>query len=286
MATRRWLILAARSHAYREALTNPANLSSGGIFYCSYTCSGMSWICNCFIELGIRIDSLPPHGRGHGGFSFGGRPEPFFRYVGPSRPGWSYWAATRSLVLQAMVPAIQTQSTFEFPDNLWIKSVDHALPPIVASHRTIAMVRDPRDTLWSEFRNFPQGLSFREFAELNAREWACYYRAVLMTPNLKIVRFEDYKSDPVACLKSALDFCSLDFPQDRIKHAVQQSSFERGRELETSFVQRHADKGVKIRATYSSGRRGQWREQHTHAEAFSEISRVTKRMRERLGYSE
>jgi hypothetical protein len=140
---------------------------------------------------------------------------------------------------------------------------------------------------WSQYNLFRPGGSFADFARLKATEWIWYHRACLAVSDHHVVRFEDFKQDPLACLQRAVEFFGLSYPEERLRAAVDNATFDKAKSSETAY--RVAMRSVWTDLTghaphHRSGQIGQWQKLPQYAPAFAQVETATRRMRERLGY--
>ncbi|HEX3896011.1 MAG TPA: sulfotransferase domain-containing protein [Rudaea sp.] len=196
---------------------------------------GCAWLVNCLLELDVPI--WKPWNAQDG--SDWSRLAPLrYRYTNRAAP----FART--------LPALAADRTFDFlprPAPRVMHYWPGFYPPV---RKTIFFTRDPRDALHSAWhraralglvaadigfasfaasRYFHYPLSWAEYQLLFLRIWR---DALAERPHL-IVRYEDYRQDPLATLRAALEFLDVAIDPTALQHAVDRSSFERLHQLES-----------------------------------------------------
>jgi hypothetical protein len=169
-------------------------------------------------------------------------------------------------------------------------------PRLIKSHasfvrrvpRAVYLVRDGRDVLVSfyHYRVTRTGhgseIDFREFCrryfrgdlgprwDENVLSWLREGTS-LMGDSLKVIRFEDFKSDVVGTVMEVGRFLGIEADRERVASAVEQASLDRMRETERA---RQGDLAPD-RTFYRGGKVGQWHEMLTGelAEEFVRVSR-------------
>ncbi|MFT5429435.1 MAG: hypothetical protein ACI9OJ_000106 [Myxococcota bacterium] len=193
--------------------------------------SGVTWLINCFLELGIRC------------------------FRGSSNAMWEETSGRSSLrpreaQLQRWLPALgrHAKTGFAFRTDvevLW----HHDWPDWRHRGRTLYFVRDPRDALYSRYRRDDPDLSFHEYANTldsyslldRADTWTLFTRCWLAKPGAIVCRFEDYKQDAAETLANALEALELAYSDRLIEHAVEFSSFQHARAAEQAYLRDHPD---------------------------------------------
>lgn len=188
---------------------------------------GASWLANCLLELGVPLWN--PWG-------FDTRAE--WERLGPLR--YRYAAAT--LPWRQTLPALRAGREFLFLLRP-VPRFSHRWPTeLSAGHPVILFVRDPRDALYSEwlrqvrnggpapaatFEAFLESpyhhhpYTFRDYPLLFLR--AC--REVLVGRHALIVRFEDYRAEPLRTLECVARFLGLNVAEPRLAAAAASSDF-------------------------------------------------------------
>lgn len=135
----------------------------------------------------------------------------------------------------------------------WPRFVKTHLPPHVFAERPIGgvwlLLRDPRDALYSLYRwrrdfaeedwdrvpgTFEQYLRERgDFTASPVDDWPAFYVAwrerARECEHTATVRFEDLKARPLEAVAQLLRPLPVDVPAERLRHAVEASTFERMR---------------------------------------------------------
>jgi Sulfotransferase domain len=137
--------------------------------------------------------------------------------------------------------------------------------------RVIYVLRDPRDVMLSYWhfeklmkKDFT--LPLGEYLERNDHwpcEWDDHVASWLCPrrhPNLLVVKYEEMHEDTTRVLREVLEFSGLEYSDERIARAVEDSRFEKMREAEEKFgVQGKA--GDENERFVRKGKRGSWRDE-------------------------
>ncbi|MGB0909670.1 MAG: sulfotransferase domain-containing protein [Nitrospirales bacterium] len=208
---------------------------------------GTGWLHNCLLELGIRVDGCDGE--------------------------WWQSEAGELVVHKSMLkdfmqrlPIVSRKKRFSFRSDFQV-IMGHMYPPrqILPPAQVVLMVRDPRDALLSDYRHYvyqaeSQGVkkkTFDEFICMSSNqaftvnllngidEYCVYYKYWLSQPNVKVIRFEDYKVDPLSTLQAIIDYLGLSYELTELEAAVENSSFEKAKTIEQSvFVDRKEKPGT------------------------------------------
>jgi hypothetical protein len=198
--------------------------------------SGASWLLNCFLELGIRVDHKPVTDR-------------IWRGSAPAaEPGRMWMAADdgrfslnpKAGVLMKFLPSLARRDTFRFRGDVSVGYVQDLPPRDIGGDARILFVRDPRDALYSSFRRIAPGLDFAEFLRFpnpvtllgRCQHWTLFAASWLQMPGIHVTRFEDYKRDAQATLRAVLSGLDLTYGESEIAEAARLSSFEQARDAE------------------------------------------------------
>lgn len=223
--------------------------------------TGVAWLVNCLMELDIR-----------------------------TTPDGAYWqdepGGSRLIPAEVhenllwYLPALHRRQSFDFAADDAEVFWDHRLTFVCYPARpTVLFVRDPRDTIYSQFRRLVHHGSYREsqgdlFAYLHQREtWpisfpllfdlppadtlAYYYiTALQLVPpeQLLVVRFEDSKRDPAGQLRRVLDFLGIQRSEARIQAALAQSDVRHSLAIGAKMAGRPGPAKLSSRG----GRIGEW----------------------------
>jgi len=234
--------------------------------------SGGSWLLNCFLELGIRIGHKPVVDR----IWRGSMPPPDPYHIWMARNDGACELNPKAGALKKFLPTLSSQACFRFRDDVDVEYVQDFPLPGADPVRTVLVVRDLRDAIYSMYRRTATELSFAEFLDfpnadtLLARpaHWALFVACWLAVPNVHVLRFEDYKRDAETTLYAVLSALGLHFTASEIARAVRLSSFERARDAERAVREQFpGDRQVANR----SGKVGEGR---THPDVRPLITRM------------
>ncbi len=181
----------------------------------------------------------------------------------------------------ALKPAAHRRMTQAFPDSVFVKTHNrlglaygHPLITLDCTAGAIYVLRNPLDVVVSMAHHYAVGLD-QAIAMLNDSnlapaateliipqflgDWSGHVRSWTTAPNagLKVVRYEDMLSRPVATFGAVAGFLGLKPPRQRLAKAIEFSSFK------VLHAQEDAG-GFKERAIggenfFRVGRAGQWR---------------------------
>lgn len=242
------------------------------ILFTSYPCSGATWLENCFIELGIRLDDIP---------------NVLFKYKKPYNDTHSEYELLPSADHSKVgLPSLTFKKNFYFRNNVFCHFLSHSIPSykVAKKFKTIVLIRDPRDTIWSEY-NFSQNTSFEEFAKFRSTRWKAFYQQCLSLPNTDFFRFEDYKMDSVDHLVKILKFCEIDYDLKEVRRAILNSTFEKSREAERIYISETPENKLYFKSPFNrSGKVDQWKELSEYKETFFYIQETTKELLKLFNY--
>lgn len=231
---------------------------------------GATWLINCLLVLGIKT---------------------YRRTVGDDMwlPRGGEWTLNPlEEQLKKWLPALSEAPQLRFRDDLEVEWA-HIWPTgSTANARIIYFIRDPRDALFSRYRreapdaSFGQFLAFPDTRTLldKVENWNLFNEVWLAQPDLAIVRFEDYKQDALATLRSAVAMLGLAVSESALTDAVTRSGFERAAAAEKRYREEHPeDTQVINRASQV----GSWQDPSLAAEAADIADRCGALMA-RFGY--
>jgi len=202
-------------------------------------------------------------------------------------------------------PKVHELLTKVFPDNVFVKT-HHALveengvPTITMAHTAgaIYVVRNPLDVVLSFADHF--GLSIDDaIAEMNRPgmstevteghvhqvygSWSENVESWTSRPNpaLHVMRYEDMLAQPEQTFGAVARFLGLNPAPDRLRRAIEQSSFETLQRQEARHGFKERSKAS--RRFFREGRAGQWRERLAPAQVEALVKAHEKQMR-RFGY--
>lgn len=184
--------------------------------------TGSSWLANCFLEFNIRLRCSNWH-------------EPFIQMNN------KYHLNHHSLLLKALLPSIRKyRNVFDFRTDIECDYSHAWFHPQYQHHKAILFVRDPRDSLYSKYLSLRKDITFEEYVSildpytlLNLiDENILYIFSWLEHPNVKIVRFEDYRKNPEQTLLNVLDFLELQVSTEDLERASESSSYQKAKEAQ------------------------------------------------------
>lgn len=232
--------------------------------------SGASWLINCLLALGIRVDHAPGVAR----LWRGGPPDPSRLWV---REGEAWRLHPRAEVLGKWLPVLVTQERFHFRDDIVVEYVQDFPTEQHAGETALLFLRDPRDAIYSLYRRRQVPIEFDTFcAQLNPQtllpapeNWQLYARSWQPLVGGRVFTFEAYKRDAVALLSRILASLDLSYSAEDIARATRASDSKQARAAEAIYRAHHpGDVEVANRA----GQVGDWR---TRPELEGAIARIT-----------
>lgn len=217
---------------------------------------GAGWIGNVLLELGIPI--WDPWGADMGAewVHCGARR---YRYQRPDE-GW-----------RRLLPALQHGREFAFREAP-VPRLGHHWPGQYAALPAVVVVRDPRDALYSAWRReralgaLPADLEFAQFVHAPFRtwplSWAAYltlhvsrWQAQLLHSGGLILRFEDFKRDPLTQARRVLEMLRVHVSEGELAEALSVSDHSSVKQAEDRLL---AAGSVRT-ALLASGQPEEWR---------------------------
>lgn len=157
--------------------------------------------------------------------------------------------------------------------------------------RVIYMLRDGRDAILSYYYHSTQRGNFQgTFPEFLMWQtpfgtWADHVREWL-EPHLKqeimVVKYEDLKSSPVKTLKRMTDFIGVNVSPERLKDAVEWSSFSKMKKIEKEKGLPHP--GAENQEFVRKGKVGGWIDEFSRADLEFFLESGAREMLERMEY--
>jgi len=151
-------------------------------------------------------------------------------------------------------------------------------PRVIKSHalhtssfpKVIYLVRDGRDVYVSYYyyrlKQLDEGLTFSDFLRRNDHFpslWRDHVESWLRggqaQPNMQVVRYEDLLSDPESELKKMVEFIGIEVSEDVIKKAVEDSRFDKMREIDQTKGRKYNLTGTKD--FVRKGKSGTWQDE-------------------------
>jgi hypothetical protein len=247
--------------------------------------SGASWLINCFLELGLKVDHQPVVGN-------------VWRHLDPAPPSAHMWTREpdgryrlhpKAQVLKKWLPVLSRREAFAFREDVEVEYVQDLPPARPSGPVVLLFVRDPRDSLYSMYCRMRPQMDYEAFLRFpdpdtlldRPGHWRYFVEGWLARAGDNWFTFEQYKRDAAALIRRIVERAQVPCEAGALERAVSESSYEKARAAEERYrVEFPGDWEVANRA----GRVGDWR-QRTDARtgtAFVE-SRAAPTMR-RLGY--
>lgn len=223
---------------------------------------GASWIGSVLLELGVP--TFNPWGadtRDEWQAMSDGR----FRYQRPDE-GWS-----------RLLPGLRHGREFRFMASP-VPRLGHHWPGQYARLPALLVVRDPRDALYSAWRReralgaLPAVIDFQAFLRWPFRQWMLSWTAYLCLHTAAwrrfmrqhgglVLRFEDFKANPMAEARKVLDWLQLPVSDDHLQIAVATSDHQQIKHAEANLLAT----GVAPSAMLAGGVAEEWRTHYTPA---------------------
>jgi hypothetical protein len=247
--------------------------------------SGGSWLINCLLELGIRVNFKPVLDRVWRSVNTMREPAAMWEPAGDGR--WRLHPRADSL--RKWLPILSRCETLRFRDDVAVFYVQDIARPDFTGQRSALFVRDPRDAIHSLYKRNRPDQSLDEFVRFPHPEtlldaiaqWRLFVESWLTRDGLQVYRFEDYKRDAVALLTRILDELGIAATAADIARAAAESSYEKARAAEEKYRAEHpGDDEVAMRA----GRVGEWQDQPETQALSREIEARLHPLLARLGY--
>lgn len=241
--------------------------------------SGASWLLNCLLELGIRIEHRPAEARlwRSGTSEPSIWPEPSIWIVEKGR----FRLHPRAEVLGKWMPALLTHAEFTFRDDVYVdyrQDLPLAGQGLQTPDATVALfLRDPRDALHSMYARRKPGHSFADYLRFPnpetllsaADHWLLHAESWGALAGGRVYTFEAYKRDAQGLLSSILAALDLPEPPERIAMAVAASGIEQAKAAEALYRARYpGDTEIANRA----GLVGDWKNLPDGAAAMAGIA--------------
>ncbi len=238
--TRRISTYKHRKPLYKEASVSrsvaemssgkPASLSECREFFLvSYGRSGLSWLVNCFLEVGIKVL-----------FDF---EDVFIRDNGIDR----LRDASRERFSIGIYPSLSLRDKFCFRDDIIVYCVHNNITQPFRDIPAIVMVRDFRDSLYSFYKFCAHdGTSFDTFLNLRDSKpgltylemFKEFYEPWSTHRHRHVVKFEDYKASAIETLRGVLRNMEIDVDDSDLLRAVSESTLEKVQYAEAVSVRK------------------------------------------------
>jgi hypothetical protein len=232
---------------------------------------GATWLINCLLVLGIKTYRVGPGGQ-----------EMWVKGL----QGWQL--DPRENILKQWLPVLSQREHFEFGDQIEVQWLHEWPTDADWGHRVLYFIRDPRDAMYSRYRRegaslpFVDYLAFPDAFSLLGKidHWRAFNETWIAHPNLKVVRFEDYKADALQLLRQTVDWIGLSRSENELINAVENSSFEKAAQAERHYLKIAGSTQVINRA----GKPGEWHSLSGETQAMAEISTRCASVLHHFGY--
>lgn len=232
---------------------------------------GATWLINCLLLLGIKTYRTGPEGQA-------------MWLEGAN--GWIL--DRRENLLRQWLPALSQQQHFIFCDQVEVQWLHEWPTEADWSSRVLYFIRDPRDAFYSRYCREGASLPFSEYLAFpdafslldKIDHWRAFNESWLDHPNLKILKFEDYKADAFQLLRQTIDWIGISVSEEALCYAVNNSSFEKAAEAERDYLKTFGSDQIINR----SGKPGEWRSLNHQAHAISDVTERCSSMLRYFGY--
>ncbi len=193
--------------------------------------SGVTWLLNALICLGVRIDrnSSPDPGT-------------FCR----SEDG-SYRLHSAETNLKLHLPELSATTSFDFSNHVVVEWTHDWPTDGKPADKTFVFVRDPRDALFSLFKRRNPTVSFEDFLvsfdhvtlldQIDC--WRLFIRSWMATNGAVALRFEEFKEHPEASLSRFFADINVKVPtRERVQYAIESSSVSNAKLAEEQYIAR------------------------------------------------
>lgn len=223
--------------------------------------SGMTWLVNCLLELGVESTMQG-------------------EYWNPIGNG--YLLKREWYKFARLIPSLlDVDRIFYFRNDIKVYFSHSWYREDMKVNRTILFTRDPKTAFYSHYIRKNHGETFVEFLERPDDKWLInkmylwnlWHSLWLTHPNLLVITFEDYKLNPESTLKRVINWLGIDnYPDKEITSAVNRSTSEKAREAEDRYLAIHSDTLKTFRWSRSSSVKPE--EPEKLAEGYSKIQAV------------
>ncbi|MDD2656649.1 MAG: sulfotransferase domain-containing protein [Patescibacteria group bacterium] len=216
----------------------------------SYTGSGVAWLLNFFVENNILV------------------------YRGKDiESTWKiknniYNLRDEQQVLKQWLPCLSEKESIIFSESISIRWAHEFPDGKNSKQKTILLVRDGRDCIYSQFKREEKHLDFlgmlksgvEPFNLKPAETWALHnylWLKKISKEKLFIIKFEDIKSDPFPVLKKMLNFLQIELTDDQIFKGIESSGFDRAKKAEEEY--RQQAEVTQFKQVNRKGTVGEWK---------------------------
>ena len=166
------------------------------------------------------------------------------------------------------MPILERRKQFSFSEDFAV-AVTHSFPhPNYTGLKCILLVRDGRDTLYSQYKREQHQESLINFLASRVRPldafshpctWALLYGAwKTYAPDVLIVSFEGLKRKPLETSRKILEYLCVRRSEADMCRALEESSFEKARTSEQRYLV--TEKKPRFAQGLRKGKAGEWRD--------------------------
>lgn len=171
------------------------------------------------------------------------------------------------LSLFCYLPELHRSTSFKFSNDV-IFSWSHKWAHEYSQHgfdQIFLFVRDPRDALFSQYRRISYPGDYANFLKvphlpflLNPIDsWRWFHKIWLSHPDISILRFEDFKGEPLKSTENLFLQLNLPYSQSQIVHAIESSSIENAKKAQDSYLKMNLNEKLTYRPIHS-GKPQEW----------------------------
>lgn len=243
-----------------------------------YPC-GLSWLINCFLELGIKTYRKNDTGE-----------------MWLLNENNEYILNPNENDLKRWLPILSNKTSFKFLDNLEAEW-QHSFPKNEhLNAKIIYFIRDPRDAFFSMYKLHRSKVPFEDYIKSiepyslldRINHWVLFNLSWMNLPNnIVFFRFEDYRNNPFDTLKRICLHLNLRFTDNQIQTACENSSFEKAKKAEELYVKDNYNNIIAWKNTINKGiPPGNWKviSDKDYIRAFNEIEEKTHYLLKLFGY--
>ena len=248
--------------------------------------SGGSWLINCLLELGVRVNFKPLVDRVWRSVKNPRAPTAMWQPAGDGR--WRLHP--RAEGLKKWLPIVSNHEALKFRNDFEALYVQDLPRAEFSGELTILFVRDPRDAIHSLYRRVRPDMTLGEFVRfphpatlLDAIEhWCLFLESWLAREGIHVYRFEEYKADAAGLLARVVNDLGIGSSAGDIARAVAESTYEKACSAEKRYRADHPqDEEVAMRA----GQVGEWKSSQELQDLSREIEQRIGPTMVRLGYA-
>jgi hypothetical protein len=189
--------------------------------------SGVTWLINCLLYLDVMCyrDGLPENTWSMSNKKY---------HLKPGHDELKRW-----------LPALSNRTHFNFFSQVeceWTHNLPHGY---LIAEKVILFTRDPRGSILSRYRRDFADIPIKKFIRLLdpatlltvPDQLNHFYLSWMKQQDVLVIRFEDYKLNPIETLKKATSYLGLNFSYEELNLACINSTFEKAAEVEKKYIQ-------------------------------------------------